>query len=207
MAHIRLDDKRIELSTGEPRIGTGDEAQVRLDAGQEKGTLAIIMAGRQLRFSDYRKAGSTVLIPALRTAAVPVDWECPTIGGNRAGVSTEAPVLAALEVVTERVAEESVHRLRAPLAHIGRGEHSDVVVADDRFSGPRAGMQRQESDWFVADMDSTNGTCLSGERVLGDRALNPDIAVRFGGGKVIFRSESEIVDADGETVLLVIQDC
>ena len=167
MAHIRLDDKRIELSTGKPWIGTGDEAQVRLDADQERGILAIIMAGRQ----------------------------------------GEAPMLATLEVVPEGVVEGSVHPLRAPLAHIGHGRHSDDVVVDDRCSGARAGIQRRESDWFVADMDSTNKTCLSGERVPGDRALNPDTAVRFGGAKVIFRSEPEIVDADGETVLLVIQDC
>jgi len=206
MAHIRLDDKRIELNAGEPRIGTGDDAQVRLDAGQEKGTLAIIMAGRQLRFSDSRKAGSTALLPALCAAAA-VDWKCPTIGGNRAGVFAEEPMRATLEVVTEGVLDESVHRLRAPLAHIGRGEHPDVVAADDDFSGPCAGIQRRESNWFVVDNDSTNQTCLSSERVPGDRALKSDTAVRFGGAKVIFRSEPEIVDADGETVLLVIQDC
>jgi len=152
MAHIRLDDKRIELSTGRPRIRTGDDAQVRLDAGQERGTLAT------------------------------------------------------LEVVTEGAAEESVHR-RAPLAHIGHAEYNDVVVADDSFSGRRAGVPRRESDWFVAPMDSTNATSPSGERVPGNRALNPDTAVRFRGVKVIFRSEPEIVTADGETVLLVIQDC
>jgi len=206
MAHIRLDDKRIELNAGEPRIGTGDDAQVRLDAGQEKGTLAIIMAGRQLLFSDSRNAGSTALLPALGAAAS-VDWKCPTIGGNRAGVSAEEPMRATLEVVTEGVLDESVHRLRAPLAHIGHGEHTDVVAADDDFSGPCAGIQRRESNSFVVDNDSTNQTCLSSERVPGDRALNSDTAVRFFGAKVIFRSEPEIVDADGATDLLVIQDC
>ena len=116
-------------------------------------------------------------------------------------------MLATLEVVTECVAEESVHRLCAPVAHIGHRKRGDDDVVDQRFRGPRAGIQGRESDSFVADMDSTNETCLSGERVPGDRALNPDTAVRFGGAKVIFRSEPEIVDADGETVLLVIQDC
>jgi len=152
MLHIRLDDNR-ELSTGEPRVETEDEAQVRLSAGQEKGTLAITMAEPQLRFSDYRSARSTgVIVPG--TAAAPVDWDCPTIGGNRAVISTEAPMLATLEVGTKGVSKRTVHRLRASLAHIGHGT-----------------------------------------------------AVRFRGVKVIFRSEPEIVDADGETVLLVIQDC
>ena len=75
------------------------------------------------------------------------------------------------------------------------------------FPGHAPESSVENRDWFVADMDSTNQTCLSGERVPGDRALNSDTAVRFGGVKVIFRSEPEIVDADGETVLLVIQDC
>ena len=116
-------------------------------------------------------------------------------------------MLATLEVVTESVAEESVHRLRAPVAHIGHRKHGDDDVVDQRFRGPRAGIQGRESDWFVADMDSTNETRLSGERIPGVRALNLGTAVRFRGAKVIFRSEPEIVDADGETVLLVIQDC
>ena len=133
MAHIRLDDKRFELSMAEPRVRTG----------------------------------SAVLLPALGSAAAPVDWECPTMDGNRALLSTEPLKLATLEVVTEGVSKASVRRLRAPLAHIGHGQHISVVTADDSDSP----------------------------------------AVRFRGAKVIFRSEPEIVDADGATDLLVIQDC
>jgi len=134
-------------------------------------------------------------------------WECPTIGGNRGVVSADAPMLATLEVVTAGVWKELVHRVRAPMAYIGHVDHTNVVAADDGCCGSPAGIQRRESDWFVADMDSTNGTCLAGERVSGDRALNPDTAVRFRGAKVIFRSEPEFVDAESATDLLVIQDC
>jgi hypothetical protein len=206
MVHIRLDDNRIELKMGEPQVGTDDEAQVRLDAGQEKGTLAITMAGRQLRFSDSRTTGSIVLGSAVGIAAAPLDWECPTIGGNRAALSTESPMLATHEAAAERVSEEPGHRLRAPVAHIGHGEHSSVVGADDSYSSS-CGIERRESDWFVATMDSTNVTWPARDRDLGDRALSSDTAVRFRGAKVIFRSEPEFVDADGATDLLVIQDC
>jgi len=113
------------------------------------------------------RTGSAVLLPALGSAAAPVDWECPTMDGNRALLSTEPLMLATLEVVTEGVSKASVHRVRAPLAHIGHGQHISVVTADDSDSP----------------------------------------AVRFRGAKVIFRSEPEIVDADGATDLLVIQDC
>jgi hypothetical protein len=104
MAHIRLDDKKIELSVGELWIGADGDAGVRFGAASEEGTLAIITVdprgtaavrratsgstvsvkgvvsgaepapllhgdrievdGRQLRFSDERKAGSTVVVPA-----------------------------------------------------------------------------------------------------------------------------------------------
>jgi pSer/pThr/pTyr-binding forkhead associated (FHA) protein len=356
MAHIRLDDKEIELTTGELRIGTGDDAQVRLDAGPENGILAIIIvdpsgsvtvrrgsagatisvnsvalgaepapllhgdrievAGRQLRFSDDRKAGSTVVMPALgrptaaapapaRTAAVASggrlvslvdgrEYVVPSSGlrigrdadsdvvvpgndvsrnhaelspgpsgyvlrdlsangifvnGTRTGdaqplrrgdvirVGTEefrfyadqanvatvadptpAPAaqprvnevasripatLATLEVVNEGASKGTVYRITAPLAHIGRGQHNDVIVTDDSVSDSHAKIQRRESGWFVVDMDSTNGTYVAGERVRGERSLGAKAAVRFGGVKVIFRAEPEIADADGGTRVIV----
>jgi len=354
MPHVRLDDKEIELSTGELRIGNGDEAQVRLDAGPEKGILAIIIvdprgtatvrrvstgatilvngvalgaepapllhgdrievAGRQLRFSDESKAGSTVTMPALgapavravapdrgrvnasggrlvslvdgREYAVPpaglrigrdadsdvvvpgndvsrnhAELTCGSSGyvlrdvstngvfvnGSRIGdaqplrrgdvirigteefrfyaehiagppaagvpvkaaeavgavVSSEAPAIATLEVVNEGATKGTLYRIRVPLAHIGRGQHNDIIVADDSVSDSHAKIQRREAGWFVVDMDSTNGTYVAGERVRGEQALGTTAAVRFGGVKVIFRSEPEAVDADGGTRVIV----
>ena len=354
MAHIRLDDKEIELSTGELRIGTGDDAQVRVDVGPEKGTLAIIIvdpsgtatvrrmsagatilvngvvlgaepapllhgdrievAGRQLRFSDDRKAGSTVVMPALGTPAAQSlalargrasasggrlvslvdgrEYAVPAAGlriGRDAGSdvvvpgtdvsrnhaeisvgvsgyvlrdlsangvfvnatrtgdahplrrgdvirigaeefrfyadhveprvapseqaanterayelsSTVAPTLATLEVVNEGATKGTVYSIRSPLAHVGRGDHNDVVIADDSVSDSHAKLQRRDSGWFVVDIDSTNGTYVSGERVRGERQLKHMTAVRFGGVKVIFRSEPEIAQADAGTRVIV----
>ena len=349
MPHIRLDDKQIELSTGELRIGTSDDAQVRLDAGPEKGTLAIIIvdpsgtatvrrvsagatilvngvalgaepapllhgdrievAGRQLRFSDDRKAGSTVVMPALgttaaRPAAAPhgrgsasggrlvslVDgreYAVPPTGlrigrdaasdvvvpgtdvsrnhaelssgpagyvlrdvsvngvyvnGSRMGdaqalrrgdvirigteefrfhadkaeppigvardaapllVSNEPATLATLEVVNHGATRGTTYRIRHPLAHVGRGPHNDIVVGDDSVSDSHAKIQRRESGWFVVDMGSTNGTYVSGRRIQGEQALGSSTAVRFGGVKVIFRSEPEIGDANVGTRVII----
>jgi len=353
MAHIRLDDKEIELSVGELRIGTDDDAQVRLDVGPEKGTLAIIIvdpsgtttvrrvsagatilvngvalgaepapllhgdrievAGRQLRFSDDRKAGRTVVMPALsapaasavtshrghvsasggrlvslvdgREYAVPAgglrvgrDAGCDIVvpgndvsrnhaevslgpsgyfvrdvsangvfvNGARTGdaqplrrgdvlrigaeefrfyaevvespsprvpaparatapevVPRVQPTLATLEVVNEGATKGMVYSIRAPLAHIGRGHHNDVVVADDSVSDFHAKIQRRDAGWFVVDMESTNGTYVAGRRVTGEQPLGTTAAVRFGGVKVIFRSAPEHVDADGGTRVIV----
>jgi pSer/pThr/pTyr-binding forkhead associated (FHA) protein len=346
MAHIRLDDNEIELSVGELRIGTGDDAGVRLDAGPEKGTLAIVIveprgtvtvrrvatgttilvngvalgaepapllhgdrievAGRQLRFSDDRKAGSTVVMPAFGTPARPTvatgrgrsgvsggrlvslvdgreyvvasaglrigrDADCdivvpgndvsrnhaelslgPTgyvirdvsangvfVNGARTGdaqplrrgdvirigteefrfyadavvespaepardrVSEPARSLASLEVVNEGASKGTRYQLRTPLVHVGRGSHNDVVLADDSISDSHAKIQRRDSGWFVVDMESTNGTYVAGRRVKGEQPIDATAAVRFGGVKVIFRSEPEAVDADGGTRVIV----
>jgi pSer/pThr/pTyr-binding forkhead associated (FHA) protein len=137
---------------------------------------------------DSRPAEATESSPARHGSAV---------------VSGEAPPLATLEVVNAGASKGTVYRIRAALAHIGRGEHNDVIVADDSVSDSHAKIQRRESGWFVVDMNSTNGTYVAGERVRGERALGATSAVRFGGVKVIFRSEPQIVDADGGTRVIV----
>ena len=345
MAHIRLDDKEIELSVGELRIGTDDGADVRVEGGAGQGNLAIItvdprgaatvrratsgatvlvngvalgaepspllhgdrieVAGRQLRFSDDRKAGSTVLVPAFgapangspardrgrvgatggrlvslvdgREYVVPAtglrigrDAGCdivvpgtdvsrhhaeiksspsgylvcdlsangvlvnnartgdaqPLRRGDVIRVGTEefrfysdqapadpapvaappAPVrapLATLEVVNEGATKGMQFEIRAPLAHVGRGPHNDVVVGDDSVSDSHAKLQRRDSGWVVIDMGSTNGTYVGGKRVAGEQALNSTAAVRFGGVKVIFRAVPDVADAEGGTRVIV----
>ena len=325
MAHIRLDDKEIELSVGELCVGADDDAGVRFGAVPEKGNLAIItvdsrgsatvrraasgvtvlvngvalgaepapllhgdrieVAGRQLRFSDDRKAGSTVLVPAFGVSAAKAaapdraraatggrlvslvdgrEYGVPSNGirigrdagcdvvvpgtdvsRQHAGVSVgpsgyvlrdfsangvfvngarigdaqalrrgdvirigteefrfyadearveherpaDAAALATLEVVNEGPAKGTRFVVRTPLAHVGRGPHNDIVIDDDSVSESHAKLQRRETGWFVVDMESTNGTYVAGHRVGGDHALTENVAVRFGGVKLEFRSE------------------
>src|SRR5678816_2255561 len=75
MAHIRLDDKQIELSVGELRIGTSEEAQVRLGAGPEKGTLAIVIVDPRGTVTVRRVAtGTTILVNGVALGAEPVSY-------------------------------------------------------------------------------------------------------------------------------------
>jgi len=187
MAHLRLDDKGIELSTGGPRLGAGDEAQVRFDAG------------------------TTVLVPMPSVATAPpaahprpnpdstADCACPTESWNDAVTSGEARTLQTLETVNNGASRCTVLSIRATLAHIGRGEHDEVIVADDSVSASYASIRRRESGRVVVTMDWTNGTYVSGERARGVRAPKANPAVRFGGVKVIFRFGPEIADADDGT--------
>ncbi len=47
----------------------------------------------------------------------------------------------------------------------GRGENCDVIVNEDSASRRHAAIVRQESDWYVVDLESRNGTWVNNERV------------------------------------------
>jgi pSer/pThr/pTyr-binding forkhead associated (FHA) protein len=105
-------------------------------------------------------------------------------------LSDNRPVLATLEIINEGVDKGRRIDIRTPLAHVGRGEHNEVVLANDSVSDSHAKLMFRDGAWYLADVGSTNGTYLSGTRVTGERRLDGTPDVRFGGVKVIFRAGS-----------------
>ncbi|MEP7066791.1 MAG: FHA domain-containing protein [Gemmatimonadota bacterium] len=95
--------------------------------------------------------------------------------------------LATLEVISSGVLKGTVMEVRSPLAHVGRGAHNDVVIADESVSDSHAKLQRREDGWYVVEMGSTNGTYVGGRRIEGESPLIGAPDVRFGGVKFIFR--------------------
>lgn len=96
------------------------------------------------------------------------------------------PVLARLETLNAGPTKGATFSLRTPLAHVGRGAHNDVRLADESVSETHAKLQRREDGWYVVDMDSTNGTYVAGTRIKGERRLDGSPDVRFGGMKMRF---------------------
>lgn len=96
-------------------------------------------------------------------------------------------VLAMLEVISSGLLKGTVMDVRSPLAHVGRGAHNDIVVADESVSDSHAKLQRREDGWYVVDMGSTNGTYVGGRRIDGEAPLIGAPDLRFGGVKFIFR--------------------
>ena len=96
------------------------------------------------------------------------------------------PVLARLETLNAGPTKGATFVLRTPLAHVGRGAHNDVQLADDSVSETHAKLQRREDGWYVVDMESTNGTYVAGTRIKGERRLDGSPDVRFGGMKMRF---------------------
>jgi predicted component of type VI protein secretion system len=96
--------------------------------------------------------------------------------------------LATLEIINEGPTRGTRFNIVSPLTHVGRGPHNDVVIVDDSVSDSHAKIQRREDGWVVVDMDSTNGTYVSGERVEIDAPLDATVDLRFGGVKMLFKT-------------------
>jgi predicted component of type VI protein secretion system len=83
-----------------------------------------------------------------------------------------------------------------PVVNIGRADYNDLVIPDDSVSGSHAKLQRREGVWILVDNDSTNGTWVDGERVVGEMALGPGTVVRFGEVSVMFEPTDDHLGTD-----------
>jgi pSer/pThr/pTyr-binding forkhead associated (FHA) protein len=226
MPHIRLDDKQIELSVGELRIGTDERSDVRIEGTGEQGKCAIItvdsrgaatvrrgmtsttvlvngvalgaepapllhgdrieVAGRQLRFSDDHKAGSTVLMPALGSSGAPA--AAPVRG--RAGVSGGRLV----SLVDGREYSVPASGLR-----IGRDAAADVVVPGNDVSRHHAELSVASSGYVLRDL-SANGVFVNGARAGDAHPLRRGDVIRIGTEEFRFYAEPAVplpVEAEG----------
>jgi pSer/pThr/pTyr-binding forkhead associated (FHA) protein len=86
--------------------------------------------------------------------------------------------------------------VRVPVVNIGRADYNDLVIPDDSVSGSHAKLQRREGVWILVDNDSTNGTWVDGERVVGEMALGPGTVVRFGEVSVMFEPTDDHLGTD-----------
>jgi pSer/pThr/pTyr-binding forkhead associated (FHA) protein len=141
-------------------------------------------------------APAAAAAPAPTPAPAPMSAPAPERAASLASrvvmpVSTvrpsDAPVLALLEIVNEGVDKGKRFEIRTPLAHVGRGAHNDVAIANESVSDVHAKLMLREDGWYVADLGSTNGTYVSGTRITDERRLEGTPDVRFGGVKAIFR--------------------
>ncbi|HXT14845.1 MAG TPA: FHA domain-containing protein [Gemmatimonadaceae bacterium] len=110
-----------------------------------------------------------------------------------------APVLAVLEITNEGPTKGTEYEIRVPLAHVGRGAHNDVVIADDSVSDTHAKLQRRDDGWYLVDVGSTNGTYVGGQRIAAERRLDGAPDIRFGGVKAVFRAKDSGADTNKGT--------
>jgi pSer/pThr/pTyr-binding forkhead associated (FHA) protein len=108
-------------------------------------------------------------------------------------------VLATLELMNEGPLKGTRFELRAPLTHVGRGAHNDIVLTDDTVSDSHAKIQKREGGWYLVDMGSSNGTYAGGQRINGEAALSGQSSVRFGAIRGTFAPTVEARDDSSGT--------
>ena len=73
---------------------------------------------------------------------------------------------------------------------VGRNKVNDVAIDDKTISGQHFRIVPKEEQWFVLDLESTNGTYVDGERVK-FRELKPGSQIHAGQCQFIFRIEQK----------------
>ena len=82
---------------------------------------------------------------------------------------------------------------------IGRLEDNHIVIESDRASRHHARIVPREGRYYLADLNSMNGTYLHGERLVGEsRWLNPGDAIAVGGELIRFLTGQETRAGDRE---------
>ena len=72
---------------------------------------------------------------------------------------------------------------------IGRSTDADVRIEDRYASGVHVRLYSRGSDYFIEDLDSTNGTFLNGGQLRGEKRLSDLDEVRIGDTELRFEIE------------------
>jgi pSer/pThr/pTyr-binding forkhead associated (FHA) protein len=189
---------------------------VRIEALQVLGRGDVIRLGtEEFRFyaDVLAPAGPPVPAPHAAPAGVPVAAAAPVVAASAVAstasrpeaiapaapmpapvVPAPAPLparppLATLEVIGDGsgIPRGRTFPIMSVLAHVGRGAHNDIVLAEESVSDAHAKLQRRDGVWYVTDLDSTNGTYVNGRRLTVEDRLSPDADLRIGGVKLAFR--------------------
>ncbi|MFL5574864.1 MAG: FHA domain-containing protein [Gemmatimonadaceae bacterium] len=172
----------------------------RVDGARLLGRGDVVRVGNEeFRFSADAPAAETAAAPPRDTevGGGPPSSEAPSLADTvaRPAFADARPVLATLEIINQGVLRGRRFELRTQLAHVGRGAHNDVALADESVSQTHAKLQKREASWYVVDMASTNGTYVAGTRIHGEHALVGATDVRFGGVKMRFLPAGAAEDA------------
>ncbi len=81
--------------------------------------------------------------------------------------------------------------VRVPIVNVGRGDFNDLVIPEPSVSASHAKLQRREGIWVIADLGSTNGTFVDGERITEETPLGPGSTIRFGEVATLFESTDD----------------
>ena len=99
--------------------------------------------------------------------------ECGMRLSERAAVSAEL-------VAMNRPKEGRRYPLSLSPFYIGRTESNDIMVKDDHVSGQHAKLCFEEGQFWIEDLESTNGTYVNGERIAEKNPLKDEDLIKIG---------------------------
>lgn len=73
---------------------------------------------------------------------------------------------------------------------IGRDPSNDLVLSDAMVSRRHAIMERRGDGYIIRDNNSSNGTLVNGDKVLGDQTLRDGDLIAIGAARLLFQLES-----------------
>ena len=93
---------------------------------------------------------------------------------------SERAAVSAKLVAMNPPKEGQYYPLSLSPVYLGRTESNDIIVKDDRVSGQHAKLSFEESQFWIEDLDSTNGTYVNGERLTKKRSLKDEDLIKIG---------------------------
>ncbi|MFC3689663.1 FHA domain-containing protein FhaB/FipA [Aquipuribacter hungaricus] len=126
------------------------------------------VAVRSPRSAPAKKAAPPVRPPARQTP------------GARQPPEPRPPALPRQLVVTEGSLQGTTITLGTSAITVGRAADCTLVIDDEFASGRHARISRQDGQWVLEDLGSTNGTYVRKEQVQGPVALQVRVPVRIG---------------------------
>jgi len=90
------------------------------------------------------------------------------------GADEPAPALAGLATVTVGDSDHDV-ALRGDRMVIGRVSSCDICISDANVSRRHAAIVCRDGEWYIEDLDSTNGTLLNGRPIVSERLRDRDV--------------------------------
>lgn len=89
-------------------------------------------------------------------------------------------------VATAGDSRGKVHRLDGDRLTVGASDDCDVAINGNHVSDRHASVRFRDGEFWVTDLDSTNGTYVNGQRV-GQQQLADGDRVRFGSSDWVFK--------------------
>jgi FHA domain len=83
------------------------------------------------------------------------------------------------------------------LTLVRASENTISFPSDEAVSTLHALLERSENGWHVRDLGSTNGTFVNGEKLTGDRILEPGDEITLGRSAVVYRAQDRWPQAPG----------